>query len=67
MLIPNANWKQDNARFAVYTFGGALGEKWYDMTYDESLGVYIAVIDNVNPNIIFLFFLSNFRRCFLHV
>ena len=29
-LKPNANWKKDNARFAVYFFGN--GEKWVDMT-----------------------------------
>lgn len=28
-LTPNANWKQDNARFAAYFFGN--GEKWVSM------------------------------------
>ena len=51
MLKPNSNWTQSNARFAVYTFGTV--EKWYDMTYDSSLGVYIAVIEDDNANIIF--------------
>ena len=29
-LTPNANWKNDNARFAAYFFGN--GEKWISMT-----------------------------------
>ena len=31
-LKPSANWKQANARFAVYAFGGGSGDKWVDMT-----------------------------------
>lgn len=34
---PNSNWKQANARFAAYFFGG--GETWRDMTEVET-GVY---------------------------
>ena len=30
-LKPSANWKQANARFAIYAFGGG-GDKWVDMT-----------------------------------
>ena len=29
-LTPNANWKQDNARFAAYFFGN--GDTWVSMT-----------------------------------
>ena len=32
-LKPNANWKNDNARFAAYFFGN--GETWVDMTLVE--------------------------------
>ena len=31
-LKPNNNWKQSNARFAAYFFGGTTGEKWVSMT-----------------------------------
>ena len=31
-LKPNSNWKQSNARFAAYFFGGTTGEKWVSMT-----------------------------------
>lgn len=31
-LKPNNNWKSNNARFAAYFFGGAVGEKWVSMT-----------------------------------
>ena len=31
-LKPNSNWKQSNARFAAYFFGGSVGEKWVSMT-----------------------------------
>lgn len=31
-LKPSANWKQANARFAIYAFGGGSGDKWVDMT-----------------------------------
>ena len=39
-LKPNANWKQSNARFAAYFFGGAVGEKWVNMTDSDSDGIY---------------------------
>ena len=32
-LTPNANWKQDNARFAAYFFGN--GDAWVSMTKVE--------------------------------
>ena len=37
-LKPNANWKQDNARFAAYFFGN--GEKWVSMTDSDKDGIY---------------------------
>ena len=39
-LTPNANWKQSNARFAAYFFGGTGGEKWVSMTDDDKDGIY---------------------------
>ena len=52
-LKPNANWKKDNARFAIYLFGN--GETWISMTQSDVTGVYEAVLptDNTYPNIIF--------------
>ena len=38
-LKPNANWKVDNARFAIYVWGGTQGEKWVNMTAVAS-GIY---------------------------
>ena len=31
-LMPNSNWTQSNARFAIYIWGGTAGEKWVSMT-----------------------------------
>lgn len=39
-LKPNANWKQSNARFAAYFWGGTVGEKWVSMTDSDSDGIY---------------------------
>ena len=39
-LKPNANWKQSNARFAAYFWGGTVGEKWVNMTDSDSDGIY---------------------------
>ena len=39
-LKPNANWKQSNARFAAYFWGGAPGEKWVSMTDSDGDGIY---------------------------
>lgn len=41
-LVPNANWKQASARFAAYFFGA--GEKWVDMTDDNSDGIYEVIV-----------------------
>ena len=52
-LTPNANWKQDNARFAAYFFGN--GETWVSMTDSNGDGVYEVKVptDKVYPNVIF--------------
>ena len=50
-LIPNANWKVDNARFAAYFFGN--GERWLDMTDADSDGVYECELPEGYPSVIF--------------
>ena len=50
-LTPNANWKIDNARFALYTWDG--GEKWFDMSDTNGDGVYECTIPAGIENIIF--------------
>ena len=39
-LKPNSNWKQSNARFAAYFWGGTAGEVWVSMTASDTTGVY---------------------------
>ena len=39
-LKPNSNWKQSNARFAAYFWGGSAGEVWVSMTASDTTGVY---------------------------
>ena len=54
LLKPNSNWKQDNARFAVYLFNNSTNKnEWKSMTYDSALGVYYVSIPSGYPNIIF--------------
>lgn len=50
-LKPNSNWKQSNARFAVYTWDG--GDQWFDMTDSDSDGIYEVVLPKSISNIIF--------------
>ena len=50
-LTPNANWKSQNARFALYTWDG--GDKWFDMTDADKDGVYECEIPAGIENIIF--------------
>ncbi len=50
-LVPNSNWKQDNARFAAYFFGA--GEKWVNMTDEDKDGIYECEIPGSYPNVIF--------------
>ena len=42
-LKPNSNWKDSNARFAIYVWGAAPGEKWVSMT-DCGDGTYQAFL-----------------------
>ena len=39
-LVPNSNWKIDNARFAIYFFGN--GETWVSMKDENGDGIYVA-------------------------
>ena len=41
-LKPNSNWKQANARYAIYCWNSA-GNTWYDMTKIDCEGDYYAV------------------------
>ena len=50
-LAPNANWKKDGARFALYTWDG--GDKWFNMTDPDGDGIYECVIPAGIENIIF--------------
>ena len=50
-LVPNTNWKKDNARFAAYFFGN--GERWLDMTDEDKDGIYECEIPEGYPNVIF--------------
>ena len=43
-LKPSANWKQSNARFAIYIWGGTAGEKWVSMTASDTTGIYQAYL-----------------------
>ena len=43
-LKPNANWKADNARFAVY-YWNASGDSWKSMTDSDGDGIYEVTID----------------------
>ena len=40
-LQPNSNWKQANARFAIYFFGTS-GNTWVSMKDDNGDGIYVA-------------------------
>lgn len=50
-LVPNANWKSDNARFAAYFYGS--GEKWVGMTDEDGDGIYECELPEGYPNVIF--------------
>ena len=55
-LKPNSNWKEANARFAAYFWGGATGEKWVSLTDSDSDGIYecyLPVGYSYGSNIIF--------------
>ena len=50
-LVPNGNWKADNARFAAYFFGN--GETWVSMTDENADGVYEVVAPAGYTSVIF--------------
>ena len=53
-LVPNSNWTQANARFAVYTWGGSAGEQWIDMVkLSSETNMFAAVLPAGYSNVIF--------------
>ena len=52
-LVPNANWKKDNARFAIYYWNSAGTNTWVSMTDADKDGVYEATVPAGYDNIIF--------------
>ena len=52
-LVPNSNWKMDNARFAIYYWNSAGTNNWVSMTDADKDGVYEAVVPEGYDNIIF--------------
>ena len=52
-LVPNSNWKLDNARFAVYYWNSSGSNAWTDMSDADGDGYYEATIPAGYNNIIF--------------
>ena len=52
-LVPNANWKQNNARFAIYYWNASGANNWTSMTDADGDGVYEGTVPAGNDNIIF--------------
>ena len=52
-LVPNANWKKDNARFAIYYWNSAGTNAWVSMTDADKDGTYEGVVPAGYDNIIF--------------
>ena len=50
-LKPNSNWKEGNARFALYTWDG--GDQWFNLTDADSDGIYEVTLPTSIRNIIF--------------
>ncbi len=50
-LVPNSNWKADNARFAAYFFGN--GDRWVSMTDADGDGIYEVAKQSGFPSVIF--------------
>ena len=50
-LTPNANWKNDNARFAAYFFGN--GETWVSMTNADKDEYYEVEVPSGYTKVIF--------------
>ena len=52
-LVPNANWKVDNARFAIYYFNSSGATLWVDMTDSDGDGVYESTVPGGFTTMIF--------------
>ena len=52
-LVPNSNWKNDNARFAIYYWNASGTSNWVSMTDSDSDGVYEGTVPAGYDNIIF--------------
>ena len=52
-LVPNANWKQSGARFAIYYWNASGANAWTGMTDSDGDGVYEGTVPAGNDNIIF--------------
>ena len=52
-LVPNANWKKDNARFAIYYWNAAGTNAWTGMSDPDGDGTYEGVVPAGYDNIIF--------------
>ena len=52
-LVPNAYWKQSNARFAIYYWNASGANGWTGMTDSDGDGVYEGTVPAGNDNIIF--------------
>ena len=52
-LVPNSNWKMDNARFAIYYWNASGTSSWVSMTDSDSDGVYEGTVPAGYENIIF--------------
>ena len=50
-LKPNNNWKEGNARFALYSWDG--GDQWFNLTDADSDGIYEVTLPTSISNIIF--------------
>ena len=56
-LVPNGNWKVDNARFAIYYFENGKQDGWISMTDSDGDGIYecdLSLIPSGYTNIIFV-------------
>ena len=53
-LKPNANWKADNARFAVYCWN-ASGNSWENMTDSDGDGIYEVTVDPASCTSVVIF------------
>ena len=51
-LKPNANWKVDGARFAIYCWNNS-GNQWVSMTKSDTDGIYQGTVPSGYSNIIF--------------